>query len=386
MCGFLFWFIGAKLYTIEEVGTATAIIASLNLVIQLSRMGFDFTLIRFLPQNKNVVYNSSFTITTLASIIVSAVYVLIINVFQVSIYNTLNNIYVFLLFAVVVVMRSKTMIDGQALLAIRAGRSYLIESLFLATRILFLPVLVYWGSLGVFMSLGIACLFASLFTLWRLSKVVQVKLKLDIDFVRRSFSFSIDNYLANMIYELPPMLIPILLISFLGEVDVARFYMTYVIGNLVLVIPEALSLGLLVEGSHGEKVRNNTIKACLGILIFLIPTIIVVLSCSEFILGLIKHEYVESAPLLEIFVVSGALVAFYLVFVSIQRIRMQTKTILWLNIIRLASLVFLGHYFMISHGLIGIGYAWFCTYLILNIVIIFKVLYQKWFVQIGVDS
>ena len=46
-CGFFFWMIAARLYSVEDVGLATALISSLGLVILFSRFGFDFSLIRF---------------------------------------------------------------------------------------------------------------------------------------------------------------------------------------------------------------------------------------------------------------------------------------------------------------------------------------------------
>ena len=45
-CGFFFWMIAARLYTVEQVGLATALISALGLVVLLSRLGFDVSAIR----------------------------------------------------------------------------------------------------------------------------------------------------------------------------------------------------------------------------------------------------------------------------------------------------------------------------------------------------
>ena len=47
-CGFFFWIIAARIYTVEQVGLATALISSLSLVLLFSRLGFDFSIIRFI--------------------------------------------------------------------------------------------------------------------------------------------------------------------------------------------------------------------------------------------------------------------------------------------------------------------------------------------------
>ena len=48
-CGFFFWIVAARLYALEQVGLATALISSLALVALFSTLGFDSSIIRFLP-------------------------------------------------------------------------------------------------------------------------------------------------------------------------------------------------------------------------------------------------------------------------------------------------------------------------------------------------
>lgn len=50
--GFFFWMIAARLYSAEDVGIATALWSSLTLILLLSRLGFDFSLIRFFPERR----------------------------------------------------------------------------------------------------------------------------------------------------------------------------------------------------------------------------------------------------------------------------------------------------------------------------------------------
>jgi len=45
--GFAFWMLAAKLYPKEEVGVATVLISSIALLVNLSRLGLDFSIIRF---------------------------------------------------------------------------------------------------------------------------------------------------------------------------------------------------------------------------------------------------------------------------------------------------------------------------------------------------
>ena len=63
--GFFFWVIAARFYSAEEVGLASAIISAMGLVSLLSLLGFDISLVRFLPEreDKQEPINSCLTIS-----------------------------------------------------------------------------------------------------------------------------------------------------------------------------------------------------------------------------------------------------------------------------------------------------------------------------------
>lgn len=50
--GFFFWLIVARFYPAEEVGLASAIISAMGLIGMLSLLGFDISLVRFLPERE----------------------------------------------------------------------------------------------------------------------------------------------------------------------------------------------------------------------------------------------------------------------------------------------------------------------------------------------
>ena len=52
--GYLFWLIVARFYSVEEIGLASAIISASSLIsIMLSLLGFDISLVRFLPERND---------------------------------------------------------------------------------------------------------------------------------------------------------------------------------------------------------------------------------------------------------------------------------------------------------------------------------------------
>ena len=62
--GFFFWLIAARFYSTADVGLASAIIAAMGVISMLSLLGFDISLVRFLPEraDKTELINSCLTI------------------------------------------------------------------------------------------------------------------------------------------------------------------------------------------------------------------------------------------------------------------------------------------------------------------------------------
>jgi len=370
--------LAARFYSIEDVGLATALISSLGLVILFSRFGFDFSLIRFLPiSNKSKVFDTCLIITTVSSFIVGIVYISSIKFFSPSLSFLQNPIYaiIFLGFAL---MNSITSTTGNAFIASRKAEQRFIQNIFLALRIPLLIPLVLFGCFGIFGSCGLAYLFAALFALLFLRKFIEVSFKIDKNFIKESFRFSSGNYISNIFVAVPTLILPIMILNMLGEAEAAKYYIAFAIGNLVLIVPAALSTSLFVEGSHGESLRKNAIKAGLGIYAFLIPAVILLCFFGNFLLGLFGKDYIEAFQLLRLLALSSLFVAVYSLFIPIQNVRMKVKSIVKLNFVRFSLLFGLSYIFILKFGIIGVGYAWIITYGVLSLGILGLVKIKGW--------
>ena len=378
-CGFLFWNIAARYYSIESVGVATALISSLNLVILFSRFGFDISIIRFLPINdKNKVFNTCLTITTTFSFIVGIIYVAGIKFFSPGL-SFIQIPKFAIIFIIFVVISSITLIMGNAFIAMRKAKYYFLQNVFMASRVLLLIPLVFLGSFGIFGSAGIAYFVAAFFLYLVLKKFLVFNLKIDKNFIRKSFKFSSMNYISNIFFAIPTLILPIIILNLLGGAEAAKYYIAFAIGNLVLIVPTALTTSLFVEGSHGESLRKNVIKAGLGIYSFLIPAVIFIYFFGDFLLGLFGKDYVEALELLRLITLSSLFVAIYSLFIPIQNVRMRVESIVKLNFIRLLLLLGSSYLFILKFGIVGVGYAWMMTYGILSLGIVGLAKKEEWF-------
>lgn len=377
-CGFLFWMLAARIYSIEDVGVAAAIISSASLVILLSRFGFDISLIRFLPiYNKNEIFSTCLTITTISSLFIGFIYILEIGFFSPSL-SFIQEPTFFILFLIFVTMNSVVLTLGNTFLAIRASGHYLLQNLFLALRIPLLIPLAYLASFGIFASVGLAYLTAFIFGSITINKIINIRIGVDKNFIKKNSRFLIGNYISSVLSAAPTLILPIMVINLLGEADSAKYFIAFSIGNLVLMIPDAISTSLFIEGSHGRNLRKNAFRAGKMILLVLSPAVLALHFFGFFLLRLIGKDYLDAFALLQTFAFSSFLVGVYSLFLPIQNVRMKINNVVKLNLLWFALLLGLSYIFINKFGILGVGYAWIITYFILCTYIIAYVIKNKW--------
>lgn len=382
-CGFLFWVIAARFYKIDDVGVATALISSLWIIIYVSRLGFDISIIRFFPTNDRAkVLITCLIITTASTILVGVIYILLVEFISPSLAFLKDGVYA-LLFLSIVVVTSVALMTGGALLADKNSYCYFIQHLFMAVRLLFLVFLTFLGSVGIFSSLGISYLAGSIFGVIIFRKyILAERLKIDGDFIRRSLRFSSMNYASNILFLAPTLLLPILVLNMLGEAEAAKYYIVFSIGNIVMIIPFSLGTSLFVEASHGNDLKKNLIQAGGACLILLIPAVLIIFFYGDWFLRLLGSEYIEAFDLLRILALSSVMAAVYSLFTPILNVKMKVENLVMLNAIRCMFLLGLCYMLIQPYGILGIGYGWMITYGILNIIIGMMSWRDKWLIHI----
>lgn len=365
-CGFIFWIIAAHFYTIEQVGVATALISSLGLVILFSRLGFDFSIIRFISlENKWKVISTSLSITTASCILMGAIFILMADLFS-SRMNFLKEPAYALSFLLIATVNSLASVTGNAFVADRKADYCLLQNLFMALRIPALIPIAFLGVFGIIGSLGVGFLVASLFGLLAIQRTIAVTWpKVDRDFIHRSFWFSFWNYISSILSAAPTLVIPIMVLNMLGEAEAARYYIAFAIGNMVLIVPGSLGNSLFVEGSHGENLTKSVFRAGIANLALLVPAVLILLLFGDNLLGMLNKDYLEASEFLNIIILSCFPVAIFFLFVSIQNVRMNVKGIVKLNALRCVLLLALSYILMQRYGILGVGYAWMATYCVI---------------------
>lgn len=378
-CGFFFWIIAARIYTVEQVGLATALISSLGLVLLFSRLGLDFSIIRFFPTgDKNRIFSTSLIITTLASVLAGLAYILLIDLLAPTLAFLKEPCYL-VAFLLIGAANSVAAITGNAFVADRKAENYFLQNIFMALRIPLLIPLAFLGTFGIFGSTGLAFIVASIFALIMLVRSLNsIRLEIDLEFIKRSFNFSSWNYVSNILSTAPTLVLPIMVLNILGEAEAAKYYIAFTMGNLVLIIPQSLGTSLFVEGSHGEGLKKSVIRAGAASLALLVPAVLALFILGDGFLGMLKGEYIEASDLLKIVALSSFPVTIYSLFIPIQNVRMRVEGVVKLNAFRCTLLLGLSYLMIQEYGILGIGYAWIFTYGMIMIAIGWIALREKW--------
>ncbi|MDW7990420.1 MAG: hypothetical protein RMH75_07165 [Archaeoglobaceae archaeon] len=372
--GFIFWFLAAKIYTAEAVGIAAAIISSVGLLNLISRLGFDESMIRFLPEmdRGRVFWTSAIFTATFATLFGIFFYMFIDFFPSLSILKEVFPLYIFLL-----ISSSFLSTNSSFFISMRKAEISFVQTTFLGTRILFLIPFSFLGTVGILFSLASALLFALTFSSILILKF-KIKFKFDEKFLKRSLSFSAGNYTANSLTSLPSMLMPIIVLNVLGAEENAIYYISYAIGAFLFIIPSSFGTSLFVEGSYGERMKEKAIKSIFGTYLLLFPAVFLTVFLGEYLLAFLGKNYEKGLFLLRIFAISSLFAPFFSIYSTIKRVQRDLKGLIAMSSILSFSLITLSYSFMLLYGMNGIGYSWLLSYALCSIFIAAMAKKNRW--------
>jgi O-antigen/teichoic acid export membrane protein len=336
----------------------------MTLIANFSILGLGNGLVRYLPtsERKNKKINTSFTIVTLMSILISVIYLIFLKTFSPKLLFVRENIIFSLLFILFVIFNSLNIISENVFIAYRSSKFLLIKNTISSIVKLIFPILlVTIGAYGIFMSMGIATAIAFLlsmvFLIFRFNYLP--KPIIDISVVKRMTKFSLGNYTATLIGGLPPMVLPILITNLIGAKFSAYFYMDMMIASFLYIIPIATSQSLFAEGSHSETELKMHLKKAIKIIsIIIIPAIIIIFLFGNYILLVFGKEYsYEGFILLKFLSISGIFLSINAIGSTILNIKHKIKLLILLSLINTIIILSLSVFFikMNLFGVVGVG-------------------------------
>jgi O-antigen/teichoic acid export membrane protein len=368
--GFLFWVLAANFYSTGDVGMATALISAAGTVLQFSYLGFDYSIIRFFSKyDRSKMFNTCLILTLATALVLGGIYVTFVRLFSPELAFIQTPVYaaIFLLYIAFCVIGQ---IAAVTFIAARKAEMNFIQNLLLTVRLPLLIPLAFLGAFGILTAMGLAYVIVCLIILYLVSRLVSLQPKVDPEFVRLSLKFSSGNYMAQILLNITYLLLPIIILNMLGSDSAAKYYIAFTIGNFLLQVPDAVGTSLFVEGSHGESMRKNVIRAAGAIYAILIPGVIFFYLFGGQILGIFGKDYTESIELLRIFAFTSLFFAVYCLIVPVLNVRMNVKRVIQLNAVICVLFMSMSFMFLQWFGITGAGLALMTTYIIMDVIIV----------------
>lgn len=364
LLGFVFWIIGARLFTTEQVGLATTIISVTSLITSFSLLGLNSGLIRYLPtaEDKDKKINTSFALVAIVTIIISSIFLFSVKTISPKLMFIHNNAVLAFIFIFFMIFASSNSLIDSVFIAYRNTKFILLKNtIFSSLKILLLFAFAGFGAYGIFSAhmTGLIIGFFAVFTILIYKFGYRPKFAFYDSIIKKIGKYSFGNYIAGFILGLPTMLLPLLILNNLGAETSAYYYISMMIAGLLFVIPQATSNSLFAEGSYdSEQLKIQIKKAVKIISSLLIPAILVILFFGQYILLAFGKQYsAEGFRFLQFLALSGVFMGINYIFGVLLRVKKRIKGLIFVNSVCASLILGLG-YLWIDRGLIGIGHAY----------------------------
>ena len=366
--GFVFWIVAARVYSAESVGMASAVISAGNLLIMVSGLGVSYGLLRFLPSSRSVtkLINSSFCLTGLISVATALIFILGLGLWSPALIFIRDSQFYMLAFLLLVLTTTLAGLIDQSLVAGRKSGFVLVRILlFNSLKIILLVLLgVSFHSLGIVaawsisvtitVTIGIFWFLPVTYSGYRLFRSIKLKNTYEI------LPFSLKNYISDLFQLLPGFLLPILVINLLNAQSSAYFFMAWAISNILIVIPTAISISLIAEGSHNESsIQQNVRRSLMMVTVFLTPAVVLVFIFADKVLLLFGNSYaINATSLLRWLVIATVPAAINNIFFAVKRIQKDLMPVILLAFMGSAITIAFSYLLLQVSGLFGVGIAW----------------------------
>jgi len=385
--GFIFWVIAARLYSEEEVGIASAAIAAMTLLATLSTLGLEFVVIRFIPrsENTNLMINSYFTVAGLSSLVVCGIFIVGLGIWSPKLLFLRHEPVYLAAFIIFTTTYTLSMIVVNVFVARRQSGFSLSHSVILATLRLPLPIVLaeFFHSFGIFASWGISWVIALIVSVLVFLPRVQTGYR-PFPIIKRSIiseiaHFSLVNYLANLLWMTPGLILSIMVLNRLGSEISAYFYIAWIVGSVLTTIPLSISMSLFAEGSTDEKsLGTNVWRSMKLTFLILLPAVIIIAIAADKLLLVFGDSYSEEGTtLLRILSLSALPIAINYIYINLRRVQKKMAELMVFSaFVAIATLV-VSYILLPRIGINGVGYAWLGSQGVVAVAIVISFLLRR---------
>jgi O-antigen/teichoic acid export membrane protein len=375
--GVVFWATATRLTTAQNVGRASAEIAAMVLLANLSQLSFTTIFDRFLP----VAGDRTFRFVTRAYAMCAAVAVVVAIVYVLAGFGDRYIPASFgwkLLFVASVLLWTIFVLQDSVLTGLRATRWVPVENiLFSAAKIALLPVfLAVTASHGVFLAWTVPVIVAIGAVNWYLLRkripIHQASNPSSEKFPsgRELVSLAAGQYATGLVSTFSANIVALIVISRLGAAQEAYYYLPALIasGGVGILLYNLVTSFLVEASTDPKELREHARTTIRAAIVVLVPSITIGVAFAPFILRIFGPEYaIHGTTLLRMLLLSlpgTAVSAFYYSLAWLDRRVwwLATREFLSAGVYFVILLALIGHF-----GILAIGIASLVLSLLLTV-------------------
>ncbi len=254
--GFAFWIVTARLFSLSDVGRASALISAAILMAYLALLGLNSTFVRYLPTapDRDVLLTAGLALVAACGAGLGLLYVAFIPVLAPPL---------------AFVSASAALAAGFMLLTSVGAVNLLTDSVFVAARrsgynafvdggigglskLIFAVALAGTGSYGLFSASASGYVMASLASVILMTTALHYRpsFRKPVRVIRPLLRFSAASYLANNLNLLPTLVLPLIVLDRLGPSAAAYYFVAFQVAVLLYSAAYAVEQAFLAEGGQ----------------------------------------------------------------------------------------------------------------------------------------
>jgi O-antigen/teichoic acid export membrane protein len=365
--GLGFWAVTARLYPVEEVGRATAIISVATMLATLSNLSLGAMYERFLPLagvRTRALLIRGFAITMLIAALLGGVFLLLGP--RSSLFESTGEAAFFPFF--VVCWAVYTLLD-QATNGLLVGRWAAAKNLFVAiAKIVIVGAFAWLADAFVIVLataiptlLAVSVVFGGL--LVRAGRVAGRGARASLPGTRALWSYFGASYGITVLAVIPPLALPIIVVVKLGAAMNAYFALAWAVAGALLMLL-VMMVGPFVSAVAAAPTRARSLTSQFIGRMMVIGGLgaLVIAFVAPVALDVVGSDYSnETRGLLRLIAIAIPLMAVTMTYAGVARVRRRLWLALSVQALN-AAIVVLGAWFLIDgHGLDGVGFAYLCA-------------------------
>ena len=339
--GFLFWWTSARFYSSDVLGEFVVVITTAQLITTIANFGLSYSIIRYLPvcydENKIEIINTSITIVSLFSTVLSIILLFLAKLFPLSFSSHYISEHQLFLFLVFVVSLGVYQLLSPVLAVSRSGIILLCTSVATGiSRVVFLVSLSlrFDNSRMLMVAFALptllACIFLLSIAIPKLISGFSFSPGINVRVLRSIRKYSLLSYGSNVLHDLPYQLFPQYISNQINLASAAYFYIAWNFFNLITALANSFSLSMFVEGSYRvKKISELTRKNIVSVILLTTTIAASIFLLAHPLLRLFGNDYAQNGvPLLRIITITSIPAVLVYSLVAHLRIKMSLFPVL----------------------------------------------------------